>query len=157
MTSDDKPGTHFQNAITAMRPAIDALYRQYEGLSQEWVAEQDMPQAELEAFLDDIDIKFPNSSHRRLKLAIWEFITRMACFKYRVISKCTDGQVKVWNPLEEPLKQFVSRHPPGTIVYRANDEPYPTADLISDWVSTHLREPLGRETPMKTHAEILPE
>lgn len=145
MKNDDIPATHFQDAIAVMRPAIDALYKQYEGLSQEWVAEKDMPEAELENFLSKIDIIFPNSSHRRLKLAIWEFITRMACFKYRVISKCTNGQVRVWNPLEEPLKQFVTRYPPNTIIYRANDQPYPTADLIADWITRHINEPLGLE------------
>ena len=145
MMNDDIPATHFQNAISVMRPAIDALYKQFEGLPQEWVSEKDMPETELEDFLSNIDIKFPNSSHRRLKLAIWEFITRMACFKYRVISKCTNGEVSVWNPLEEPLKKFLHRHLASSIFCRPNDQPYPAADLIADWVSGHISEPLALE------------
>jgi len=94
----DTPAQHYQKAIAAMRPAIEALYRQYDGFSTQWVEKEELPAAELEAFLATIDLKFPDSSHRRLKLAIRECIQRLACFRYRVIH--TDSNRRVEPPQE---------------------------------------------------------
>lgn len=100
----DTLAPHYQKAIAAMRPAIEALYRQYEGFSTHWVEKDELPAAELEPFLARLDINYPDSSHLRIKLAIWAQIQRLSCFKYRVIHTAADGRVSVWNPLELPLK-----------------------------------------------------
>jgi len=76
----------------------------------------ELPAAELEAFLSRLDINYPDinypdSSHLRIKLAIWACIQRLACFRYRVIHTSADGRVHIWNPLEIPLKEWLRQHP----------------------------------------------
>ena len=88
----DTLAPHYQKAIAAMRPAIEALYRQYEGFSTHWVEKDELPAAELEPFLARLDINYPDSSHLRIKLAIWAQIQRLSCFKYRVIHRRRTGQ-----------------------------------------------------------------
>lgn len=141
----DTPAQHYQKAIAAMRPAIEALYRQYDGFSTQWVEKEELPAAELEAFLATIDLKFPDSSHRRLKLAIRECIQRLACFRYRVIHTDSNRRVHVWNPLEIPLKEWLQQHPGGEISYRDTDRAYPAEDIIADWVARQLHEPLAQD------------
>lgn len=139
----DTLAPHYQKAIAAMRPAIEALYRQYEGFSTHWVEKDELPAAELEPFLARLDINYPDSSHLRIKLAIWAQIQRLSCFKYRVIHTAADGRVSVWNPLELPLKAWLQQHSGGELRYRDTDRTYPTEDLIADWVARQLHEPLA--------------
>ena len=141
----DTLAPHYQKAIAAMRPAIDALYRQYDGFSTHWVEQDELPATELEAFLARLDINYPDSSHLRIKLAIWACIQRLACFRYRVIHTADDGRVHTWNPLEIPLKEWLRQHPGGELHYRDTDQPYPATDLIADWVVRQLHEPLAQD------------
>ena len=101
--------------------------------------------AELEAFLERLDINYPDASHMRIKLAIWACIQRLSCFRYRVIHTAADGHVSVWNPLEIPLKTWRQQHPGGELHYRDTDQPYPATDLIADWVARQLHEPLAQD------------
>ena len=141
----DTLAPHYQKAIAAMRPAIEALYRQYDGFSTHWVEQNELPAAELEAFLSRLDINYPDSSHLRIKLAIWACIQRLACFRYRVIHTSADGRVHIWNPLEIPLKEWLRQHPGGELHYHDTDQPYPATDLIADWVVRQLHEPLAQD------------
>ena len=141
----DTLAPRYQKAITAMRPAIEALYRHYEGFSTHWVEKEELPAAELEAFLERLDINYPDASHMRIKLAIWACIQRLSCFRYRVIHPAADGHVSVWNPLEIPLKTWRQQHPGGELHYRDTDQPYPATDLIADWVARQLHEPLAQD------------
>ncbi|MGY0399628.1 MAG: DUF2958 domain-containing protein [Ostreibacterium sp.] len=52
---------------------------------------------------------------------------------------------KVWNPLEQSLETFLQQHNNFEITYKENNKPYPTADIIADWVSDNISEHLSQQ------------
>ncbi len=139
--------TIYKEAITAMRPAIDKILANYQGFNNDYVDEKDMPEREINEFLDRLHIFYPGADKVTLKLAIRQFLTTLGCWHHRVIAK--DGfepkNNRVWNPLEQSLKDFLQQHRGFEISYKENDKPYPAADIISDWIRDNIDESIIKE------------
>ncbi len=136
----------YYEATAVMQVAIDKLLKNYEGFGGSQIDNNEKPQHEINHFLEQLDIYYPDATKRRLKLAIRQFITRLSCFKYRVLAKSDNNKiVAVWNPLEESLQQFLAQYNQHNIIYQSNKDSYPTSDIISGWVTSHINEDMAAD------------
>lgn len=142
--------TQYQHAIEVMQPAIEALLTQYEefGIPDTGVVNSnDLPQKQINEFIQNLDVYYPGANHIKLKLALRNHLQTLDCFNYRVIAKnrSNNATIAVWNPLEISLPQFKTQHAQDDIVYREAAESYPATDIISDWITQRLPENLYKE------------
>lgn len=138
--------TIYDEAIAAMQPAIDKLLINYQQFgSGHEIDKSEQPQNEINDYLDELDVYYPGATKRKLKLAIRQFMTTLSCFQYRVLAKSKNITVSVWNPLEQTLPRYLAQHEGLEIVYRSNKDPYPTADVIADWISSNIQEDIATE------------
>ncbi len=139
--------TIYEKAIAAMQPAIDIILANYRGFDDDYVDEKDMPEHEINKFLDQLHIFYPGADKVTLKLAIRQFLTTLGCWHHRVIAKdrLEPKNNRVWNPLEQSLRDFLQQHKGYEISYKENDKPYPAADIISDWISNNMNESIIKQ------------
>lgn len=137
--------TIYEEAIAIMQPAIDKIIHNYVGFDHNYVDDKDMPQHEINHFLGQLNIYYPGADKVTLKLAIRQFLTTLGCWHHRVVAKdkIDSKKNRVWNPLEETLESFLVQHRCFEITYKENDKPYPAADIIADWISDNINEPLS--------------
>lgn len=142
MTHDDRPAAYFQEAIDAMQPAIDKLLFHYQqfGLKGFEVNTSHLPEKQIQQFLSNIDINYPSSSQKRLRLAIRSFLSELDCFRYHIIAKDKNNNknIAIWNPLEQEYKTFCAKYSNHNIICRDTSYSYPSVDIISDWISDQL-------------------
>ena len=140
MTTDDLAPLYRQ-AIERFDPVIHTLLDHSGGFDNLAVERDHLPQAQLEPFLSELDIIYPQATPRKLNLAIRRFITELECFRYRVVAKAKDDSrrnVAIWDALEESLADFLSRNRHLEIRCRPNAEAYPSTDLIQDWIDSRV-------------------
>lgn len=141
MTHDDKPTAYFQEAIDSMQPAIDKLLSHYHNFGAKGfeVNSAHLPEKQIQQFLSKIDINYPSSSQKRLRLAIRSFLSNLDCFRYHIIAKDNNNKsIAVWNPLEQEYEKFCSKYSSYNIICRDTSYSYPTIDIINDWVTDQL-------------------
>lgn len=136
----------YQQAVSALQPAIDKLLQHYQHwFNRDVIEADDHPEAALQKFINEFDHHCPPSlTPSRLKIALRTVITQLDCFRYRSIAYDTSGKAaEVWQPLSEPFAQFCARHQARHHEIRQLgpvEDPYPPVDLIVSWVDGVLRE-----------------
>ena len=136
----------YQQAVSALKPAIDKLLQHYQHwYNRDIIDADDQPDVALRKFVSEFDHHCPPSmSLSRLKIALRTVITQLECFRYRTIACSRDGKIiDVWQPLAETFDEFCTRHRSRQHHIRQHgivEDPYPPVDLVISWVDSVLRE-----------------
>lgn len=135
----DQLAPKFREAAEVFQPVIDTLISHYQGIERQDVEAKHLPQHQINEYLSQLDITYPNASPQKLRIAIRHFISELDCFRYRLVARDRDNHnVAIWDALSEPLTTFLHRHHELEIICRPSVDAYPPVDLIVDWINSQV-------------------